>query len=109
MIFGDSSGFIAAFDARDQNHAAAAEGWRQLASQGEGILTTQLVFAETVTYLRRRAGWQVSRQVGESLLSRRGVDLLAIPLHADDLGDRGILRALTFDRHFEAAGFEILH
>ena len=57
MVFADSSGFIAAFDPTDATHAQAAEAWRRIAKAGERLITTQLVLAETVTYLRRRGGW----------------------------------------------------
>ena len=64
MVFADSSGFIAAFDPRDGAHAKAAAAWRQIAKAGERLVTTQLVLAETVTYLRRRGGWERSRRAG---------------------------------------------
>jgi uncharacterized protein len=132
LVFADSSGFVAAFDARDAGHAVAAEAWRELARRGEKILTTALVFAETTTHLRRRAGFAVARRIGEIVLRSRGTEIL--PIDGSGLGaawreflrngdpklslcdahsfvvmrERSIERALTFDRHFEDAGFRVL-
>jgi predicted nucleic acid-binding protein len=132
MVFVDSSGIIAAFDGRDAGHVKAAEAWRSLAREGQALLITQLVLAETVTHLRRRAGWEVSRRVGAAILESRGIEVVG--LDADQLEaawrefvrnpdpklslcdaasfvlmrERGIARALTFDRHFADAGFELL-
>lgn len=132
MVFADSSGFIAAFDARDQRHATAAALWREFARRGERLLTTQLVLAETVTHLRRRGGWEASRKVGEALLESRVVEIVGLDgeqlaaawrefvrnpdpkLSLCDaasvivMRDRGVTRAFTFDRHFADAGFELL-
>jgi predicted nucleic acid-binding protein len=129
VVFADSSGFIAAFDARDQRHRPAAVAWRAFAEQGVALLTTQLVFAETVTHLRRRAGWDVSRRVGDALLRSRVIHIVGLSdeqLHAGwrefvrspdpklSLADaasfvvmreRGISSAFTFDQHFAEAGF----
>jgi predicted nucleic acid-binding protein len=132
MVFLDSSGVIAAFDGRDARHERAAEAWRSLARQGQALLTTQLALAETVTHLRRRAGWEVSRRVGEAVLRSRAIEVVGLD---DDqlraawrefvrnpdpklslcdaasfvlMRERGIERALSFDRHFAEAGFELL-
>ncbi len=132
MVFADSSGFIAAFDASDAGHAAAARAWREVVDGGEGMVTTQLVVAETVTCLRRRVGWEVSRRVGEAILSSRAIEVLGLDdeqfgatwrefVRCGDpklslcdaasfvvMRERGIRRALTFDQHFAGAGFEVL-
>lgn len=130
MIFADSAGFIAAFDARDQRHDRATRAWRSFADEGVYLLTTQLVLAETVTHLRRRAGWRTSQRVGEALLRSRVVEILG--LSDEQLGaawreflrnpdpklslcdaasfvvmrERGVTAAFTFDRHFVDAGFD---
>src|SRR5262245_20838334 len=49
-------------------HARAAAAWRQIAKARERLVTTQLVLAETVTYLRRRGGWEPSRLAGSAIL-----------------------------------------
>ena len=132
MVFADSSGFIAAFDAREARHAQAAAAWRQIAKARQRLVTTQFVLAETVTFLRRRGGWELSRRAGSALLESAAIEIIA--LDTDQLTaawrefvrnpdpklslcdaasfvvmrDRKLRRAFTLDRHFEAAGFEIL-
>ena len=78
MIFADSSGFIATLDARDQRHKRAAQAWKSFESEGVYILTTQLVVAETVTHLRRRAGWEPSRRIGEVLLRSQVIKVVGL-------------------------------
>lgn len=132
MVFADSSGFVAVFDARDAGHAVASHAWHDLARRGERILTTALVFAETTTHLRRRAGFAAARRVGEAVLRSAAIDVHL--MEESDLGaawreflrngdprlslsdahsfvvmrERAIDRALTFDQHFANAGFRIL-
>ena len=132
MVFADSSGFIAAFDPRDAAHVKAAAAWRQIASARERLITTQLVLAETVTYLRRRGGWERSRLAGAAILESPLIEVVA--LDAEQLAaswrefvrdpdpklslcdaasfivmrDRHVRRALTLDRHFREAGFELV-
>jgi uncharacterized protein len=132
VVFADSSGFIAAFDPREARHAEAAAAWRQIAKARQRLVTTQLVLAETVTFLRRRGGWELSRRVGSALLESSAIDVVG--LDADQLAaawrefvrnpdpklslcdaasfivmrDGKIRRAFTLDRHFEEAGFEVV-
>ena len=132
MVFADSSGFIAAFDAHDTAHAKAAGAWRQIAKARARLLTTQLVLAETVTYLRRRAGLELSRRAGTAILESAAIEVGA--LDAEQLAaawrefgrnpdpklslcdatsfvvmrDRRLRRAFTLDRHFVDAGFDVL-
>lgn len=132
MVFADSSGFIAAFDSCDARHGSAAAAWRQLADAGVGLVTTQLVVAETVTHLRRRVGWEASRTVGEAILRSGSIEVIGLDdeqfgaawrefVRSGDpklslcdaasfvvMREAGLRRALTFDGHFEQAGFEIL-
>ena len=132
MVFADSSGFIAAFDPRDSAHARVAAAWRQIAKARERLVTTQLVLAETVTYLRRRGGWEPSRLAGSAILDSPVIEVIG--LDAEQLAaawrefvrnpdpklslcdaasfivmrDRNLRRAFTLDRHFGDAGFEIV-
>ena len=132
MVFADSSGFIAAFDPTDATHAQAAEAWRRIAKAGERLLTTQLVVAETVTYLRRRGGWEPSRRAGTAILDSPLIEIVA--LDEEQLGaawrefvrnpdpklslcdaasfivmrDRHVRRAFTLDHHFRDARFEVV-
>jgi predicted nucleic acid-binding protein len=132
VVFADSSGFIAAFDPRDGAHTKAAAAWRQIAKAGERLVTTQLVLAETVTYLRRRGGWERSRLAGAAILESPLIEIAGL---ADEqlaaawrefvrnpdpklslcdaasfivMRDRNLRRAFTLDRHFGDAGFEVV-
>ena len=131
-VFGDSSGFISAFDRNDANHGTSAEVWHELATHGVRIITTNMVMAETVTYLRRRAGWAISNKLGELFLSSSVIELVLITReqlaagwhdfvkNADPklslcdalsfivMRERSLRRVLTYDKHFAHAGFEIL-
>ena len=132
MVFADSSGFIAAFDVRDGAHAKTAAAWRQIAKARERLVTTRLVLAETVTYLRRRGGWECSRLAGSSILQSPLIEIVGLEpeqlaaawrefvrnpdpkLSLCDaasfivMRDRALRRALTLDRHFRDAGFEVV-
>ena len=132
MVFGDSSGFIAAFDSRDGHHTQAAAAWRHIAKARRRLVTTQLVLAETATFLRRRGGWELSRRAGDAILARAAIEILALDseqlraawrefvrnpdpkLSLCDaasyivMRDRGLRCAFTLDRHFEKAGFEVV-
>ncbi len=132
MVFADSSGFIAAFDARDAQHKQAAAAWQQIAKARRRLVTTQLVLAETVTFLRRRGSWELSCRAGAAILESRAIEVVA--LDSEQLGaawrefvrdpdpklslcdaasfivmrDRNLRCAFTLDRHFEKAGFDIV-
>jgi uncharacterized protein len=132
VVFADSSGFIAAFDRRDAAHAKAAATWRRIAKERDRLITTQLVLAETVTYLRRRGGWDLSRRGGAAILDSPLIDVVG--LDAEQLAaawrdfvrnpdpklslcdaasflvmrDRQVRRAFTLDGHFVDAGFEVI-
>ena len=132
MVFADSSALIAGCDPTDADHARAARAWWDAKAARERVVTTNLVFAETVTYVRRRVGWSASRTLGDSLLRSRGVEIAVVDRERFEAGwrellrsgdptlslcdavsfvvmrERGIRRALTFDRHFTEAGFETL-
>jgi predicted nucleic acid-binding protein len=132
VVFADSSGLIAVFNAADVGHEQAAKAWQALARRRRLVLTTQLVFAETVTFLRRRVGWQASRTVGDAMLRSRVVEVAGVSdeqlasgwrelLRSGDpklslcdavsfvlMRERGVSHVLTFDPHFADAGFELL-
>ena len=132
MVFADTSGFIAAFDSRDSGHAAAARAFRSIAKTGQPVVTTDLVLSETLTHLRRRGGWEPSKRAGDAILGSRAFQIVCADRDSLEAGyrefirnadpklslcdahsfvvmrDRGITRALTFDRHFADAGFVIL-
>jgi predicted nucleic acid-binding protein len=132
LVFADTSGFVAAFDPRDGRHRPAVRAFRSLAKAGQAIVTTDLVLSETLTLLRRRGGWELSKRAGDSILASRGFEVVCADratleaayrefLRSGDpklslcdtlsfivMRERGITRALTFDHHFAEVGFVIL-
>ena len=132
MVFADTSGLIAAFDHRDPSHAAGRKAWRLLSAGRQRILLTEFVVAETVTLLRRRGGWAVSREVGEAIRTSRVMEVVALDQEACSaawrefvrnpdpklsfcdaasfvtMRERGIGEAFTLDRHFREAGFRTI-
>jgi predicted nucleic acid-binding protein len=131
-VFVDTNAFVAIALGHDNRHQQAVRTWKNLELERAPLLTTDWVFGETVTFVRRRAGYLVARSLGEHL---RSSDVLEI-LHADEpmvgqawnlflahrfeglslvdcvsfvtMRVRRIRRAFTFDAHFSEAGFERL-
>lgn len=125
-IFADTSYFIALVISGDEHHEAAA-AWAR--SSQQPLCTTEYVLIETGNFLspigwRRRFVDLYERLEADSdslvisashSLLRRGVDLYASRSdHAWSLvdcisfvvmRDEGLTDALTFDKHFEQAGF----
>jgi len=132
LIFADSSGLIARFLEKDPNHAAAIGEMDRLVLEGRRFLTTNYIFDEVVTRVRRLAGFPWSRKVGDALLSSslirrvyldqadeaRAWDLYLkhqdLDLSFTDATSIGVMRryrleeAFTFDRDFSRAGFTVL-
>jgi predicted nucleic acid-binding protein len=130
MIFLDTSGLVALFDARDQHHQAGRAAWTRLQAEAAALVMTDLIVVETVTLLRRHAGFAAAQRVGERLLSGAVAELV----YTDpDLMERGwalfekysdhdlsltdavsfalmrkrrMKRAFTFDKDFQNAGFD---
>jgi hypothetical protein len=131
-IFLDASGWFAALGPRDQHHAPAAaayDAW--LATREPRFVTTNLVVAEVHALLVRAGGAEAGVRFLDRLrddllhevvwatqeLQRTAIDRWLRP-HRDvafSLTDAvsfevmralGLRRAFTFDRHFDAAGFE---
>ena len=130
MIFLDTSGLVALFDARDSNHAAALKAWAVLHASAAPLVMTELIVVETVTLLRRRAPLDVVQRVGDRLLSGAVAEVVFTDagllerawdvfgkyrdqwLSLTDcvsfalMKERRVGRAFTFDSDFTAVGFE---
>ena len=130
--FVDTSFWIALLETGDALHARAVEWQIHIVKTAAGLVTTEAVLWEMLTYFasplaRRRAmslyraahnatGIEVVefdadlRDSAVLLYERRPdkgwsiVDCLAFEV----MGDRGMVAALTADHHFEQAGFEAL-
>ena len=93
------------------------------------VITTDWVFGETVTFVRRRAGYEAARQLGEAMRASSTLEIVTPPTEIVDrawsaflahsfsdlslvdyvsftvMRKRRIRTAFTFDEHFELAGF----
>ena len=131
MIFVDTGAFLARYLARDQYHARVVEGWKEIERTRVRCFTSDFVLDELLTLLARRAGSAFAAETGRRFLGSQRLEILrpdirdeaaAVDL-LEKLGDQGVSftdcvsfalmsrakvrRAFTFDRHFEAAGFEV--
>ena len=129
LIFADTGAFYALADRRDPAHQRAA---RFVAGYGVTLLTTDFIFAETMSLLTKRLGKEVAVTFGHAVRSSPSVRIEeATPemrdkawrlfsQHRDkdyDLIDCisfsmmasfGIHEAFGFDRHFIQYGFRLL-
>lgn len=130
-VFIDTSAWIAEARTEDKNHAAAEKLFKSIRN-ARSIITTDLVFSETVTLLRKKSSHKVAVEFGEKLKQSNLTTIVHICTDLMDEGwlyfiryqDKafsfvdctsfvvmkkyGITKALAFDKNFEQAGFEIL-
>lgn len=127
-LFLDSGFLIALNAADDQYHHRAIEHWR-LIDRASLLVTTTYIVDEVVTFFNNRGRHEKAVAIGHQLLTSRSIELL----HVDEElfragweflvkhGDKrysltdcisfvvmrrmGLQDALTFDAHFEQAGF----
>lgn len=129
-VFLDTVGLIAVWDTSDQWHAAANTAYQELLSQGRRLVTTELVLYECGNAAARRpyrARVNVLRQAlaQEQLLIEPTPKEFEQAWEAYDRGEGGqagivdhvsfvvmrrlgIADAFTNDRHYQAAGFNVL-
>jgi predicted nucleic acid-binding protein len=127
------TGYLIALEAKDdQNHAPARRHWRVFSRRLPPLVTTSLVFSEVVTFFNTRGQHAKAVELGNMLLESPAVEVV----HADQslllsgwdlfqqyadksfsladclsfvvMRQRGLERALTFDRHYIQAGFQKL-
>jgi len=128
--FIDTSYLIAVEMADDQKHAAASRHWRDLLkTRSSTLVTSSYVLVEVVAYLNNRRLHSKAVELGNNLLNSRSINLIHVDKellyeawgyfqkHKDksySLTDcisfvlmtrLEIVEALTFDKHFEQAGF----
>lgn len=131
MIFIDTGALVARYIKRDQFHKKAVRAWERIGTEGLRCYTSNFVLDETLTLLARRAGGGFAAERARHIYSSRiltilrpveQVELKAVAL-LGKFGDQNvsftdcvsfvlmrshrITRAFAFDRHFEAAGFEL--
>lgn len=132
LTFLDTGYLLALELAKDQNHRAAARHWQGFLRQQPRLVTTTFVFDETVTFFNAHGHHAKAVEVGSNLRDSPSIRLIHVHERMFDAGwmllqrhqdkrysltdcisfvvmrDLGIVRALTFDRHFVQAGFEVL-
>ena len=128
-LFLDTGYLLALEIADDEHHSAATEHWARLRHQAPLFVTTSYVFDEVVTFFNSRDLHGKAVEVGERLLQSPKVDLIQVDQelfvrgwellkkHDDKrysltdcisfvvMQNRALMQALTFDRHFQQAGF----
>lgn len=131
-VFVDTAAWVALFDPDDGCHGQARRVWTLFGKDHIPLLTTDFILDETVTYLRKRAGFRTSVGAGEAMFESHGARLLFLDetlirsawdryrKYADKeysftdvtsflvMEQLGIRQAFTFDRHFSQAGFQIV-
>lgn len=130
VVFLDTVGLLALWDESDQWHSAAADAFKEIETSRSDVVTTRFVLAECGNAAARRPYRSAVVDLRDVLES---AGTLALPTDADwdaaweayrrgESGNAGLVdhlsfvvmrrlavtRAFTNDRHFAAAGFEIL-
>jgi predicted nucleic acid-binding protein len=131
-VFVDTGGWIALLSRDDAHHAAAAAAWPDLLNSFRRIVTTNLVIAESYTFLRSTVGFPVAwalleryqatprlrivyadadLEAAACVLLRRYRDHLFSYVDAVSFAamqQSGIVQAFGFDQHFAIAGFALM-
>jgi len=127
------SGYVIGLEASDdQHHEEAQAHWQGFLRQKPRLVTTSFVFDEIVTFFNSRDRHAKAVEIGQRLLRSTSVEMLHVDEALFEAGwsyfqrraDKrysltdcisfvvmerdGIKVALTFDRHFEQAGFKNL-
>lgn len=131
-ILVDTSAIVGLLLRDDEWHGPAKKALEELKAGRRRMLATSDIFDETVTAIRRWAGYRPSIDAGEALRDSRLLTVVPIDEAARDsawrrfkklndphlsltdctsfaIMDRfGIKEAFTFDAHFRGAGFDVL-
>lgn len=129
-VFADTSALLALVSGKDENHARAERGFKELRARQAPLLTTSYVLVETYALLGRRLGLDAVRGFRADFaplldalwvdepLHDAGLDLLLErrkgPLSLVDavsfvvMRQRGIGEAFAFDPHFRQEGFSLV-
>lgn len=130
-IFVDTSGWIALFSARDQNHWEADRAFRTLIGSKRRLLTTNLVIAEVHRLLLHRVGIQAAATALAKIESSPAVQIAFPGPDHHGMGKGWLVRlgghaisytdavsfavmevsacgqAVSYDKHFRLAGFDL--
>jgi predicted nucleic acid-binding protein len=130
----DTSAWFAALNTREEHHARAERYYQDAVADGRlALVTTNLVVAEMHALITRGQGATAGVRFLDQLAAdpvhevvwvnreqeRRAIDRWLRPFGAQRFSladaasfelmrDRGVQTAFTLDRHFKAAGFEVV-
>ncbi len=80
-IFVDAGAWYALVDEKDPDHNSAREFYT---NNQMPLLTTNFIFAETVTLIMSRLGWKIACEFGEKLKKSRFASLVSV-IDADEV------------------------
>jgi uncharacterized protein len=131
-LFLDTSYLLALELADDGNHGAAVKHWSEIVVNLPPLITTSYIFSEVVTFFNSRGLHNKAVKLGHSLLRSQSVTLSHVDemlfhqgwIYFEKYRDKkysltdcisflvmqknSIKYALTFDKHFEQAGFKAI-
>jgi uncharacterized protein len=131
-IFGDTSFFFALVAKRDPAHHPAVAAYEKLLQAGASVVTTDYIVDETLTLTKARIDARTSLTLLDRMERSEAIDLQTLTAerflaskryfhkHSDHgysftdctsfvvMDELTIRAALTTDRHFKEAGFEML-
>jgi predicted nucleic acid-binding protein len=129
-LFLDSAFVIALVLKSDQNYPDAQVTWNRVTGERRRFVTTTFILDEAVTFLSHRRQHALAVQIGELLLRSPTIEMVDVERELIEQGwkyfvrhddktysltdcisfvvmrQHGIAGALTFDAHFEQAGFQ---
>lgn len=129
-VFIDTSGFLAVLDMDDENHAAAAEAWKDILTSDEILVTTNYVLVETCALVQNRLGMSAIKVFQEDIVPILRIEWVDSVVHNAAIGIMlaamrkklslvdcvsfemmrllVITTAFTLDGHFREQGFACL-
>ncbi len=131
-LFIDTGFLIALETSDDQYHQSAQKYWQELIQSKPHFIATSYILDEVVTFFNSRNRHSKAVEIGNSLLNSPSVNMIHIDKalfyegwhyfknHSDKkysltdcisfviMNKFNIWQALTYDKHFEQAGFEKL-
>jgi predicted nucleic acid-binding protein len=129
QIFVDSSAWFIVADKRNERHAAASKFLRETKDL---LITSNLVFAETLSLMTKRLGKGAALAFGQKIRSTEKVRIIHLDAAMEEIAWRcferyrdkawdfvdcssfalmdslKLARAFTFDMHFAQKGFDVL-
>jgi uncharacterized protein len=127
--FLDTSYLLALELANDQNHEPAIKHWHRFLNNSPRLVTTSFILDEVVTFFNSRGHHAKAVEVGNNLLTSSSIEFIHVEAallleawsyfqrHKDKdysltdcisfvvMSRLSLTLALTFDKHFEQAGF----